>query len=193
MKRSALEALQQLSLNEGVILRPAAIDGSTEVYPLHRKATRAEAVEQAELLGALDLGVVPFNEGYAIRHVKGTRQEVKTVVESELTKICGVDLMVAEKSEGNGSVIRNVCKSINPFQMAHHMKHSVQWNIRVDKMDTKSRYSNTFFVFSKEAPRLWSPLMMDELTGQYQPVTIIEWVIKGSCKGLRCFNLVRRR
>ena len=30
--------------------------------------------------------------------------------------------------------------------------------------------------------------MMDELAGQYQPVTITEWVIEGSCKGLKCLK-----
>ena len=96
--------------------------------------------------------------------------------------------MLAEKSEGKDYVIRNVCKTVKPHQMAHHMKHAVKWNIRVDKMDTKSRYSKTFDVFSKEAPRLWSPMMMDQLTEDYQAVTISEMVMKGSCKGLRCFK-----
>ena len=107
IKTSTLQVVQQQSLKEGTVLRPAAIDGSTEIYPMPRKATKAEALEQAELLGDIALGVVPFKEGYALRHEKGTRQEVKTIVESELTKVCGVDLMLAEKSEGADYVIRN--------------------------------------------------------------------------------------
>ena len=105
-----------------------------------------------------------------------------------MTKVIGVDLMLAEKSEGKEYTIRNVCKEVRPAQMAHHMKHSVKWLVRVDRVDTKATFSNTFHVFAKEPPRLWSPLMMDRLTSTYQPVTIMESVFKRSQKGWRCFK-----
>ena len=69
--RTTLQAVQQVSIKEGVILRPAAIDGSTEVYPMPRKAKKSDAVEPSELLGTLSYGVVPFVEGYAVRYEKG--------------------------------------------------------------------------------------------------------------------------
>ena len=186
--RTVLQEVQQRSCKEGVVLRPAIIDGSTEIYPFPRKTKREDALDQSELLAAISYGVVPFNEGFAVRFEKGKKQQVKTILESEMTKVIGVDLMLAEKSEGKDYIIRNVCKEVRPAQMAHHMKHALKWLVRVDRVDSKANFSNTFHVFAKEPPRLWGPLMMDHLTGTYQPVTISEVTFKGSQKGLRCFK-----
>ena len=71
IKTAALQTVQKQSLKEATVLRPAVIDGSTEIYPMRRSATKAEAMEQAELLGDTALGVVPFKEGYA----KGMKKE----------------------------------------------------------------------------------------------------------------------
>ena len=40
----------------------------------------------------------------------------------------------------------------------------------------EARYYNDYTVFAKEPPPVWNPRMMDLLSGQYQPVTITEWI-----------------
>ena len=135
-----LQEVQQRSCKEGVVLRPAIIAGSTEIYPLPRKTKRDDALDQSELLAALSYGIVHFNEGFAVRSEKEKKQQVKTILESEMTKVIGVDLMLAEKSEGKDYIIRNVCREVRPAQMAHHMKHALKWLVRVDRVASKANF-----------------------------------------------------
>ena len=107
------------------------------VLRLEAKTTHEQAAEHSARLGKLSLGVVPYQEGYAVRVKPDDIQTARSIVNTKATAVCGVNIMRAKTTDGHNFCIEFVPKAVQQLELCEILEDTIGFECRPAGVNTK--------------------------------------------------------